>query len=327
MRILSKIMAFGALLGSLGLATPFALAADSPQAAGMPVDSRSQSDAVCTRCHDESETKAVLSIYQTAHGVKADGRTPTCQSCHGTSEAHVKNTAGTSTRPAPEVLFGARSGADSSFKRSSPEAQNTACLTCHEKSVARVHWAGSAHQTNDVACVSCHEIHTAHDKVRDKKTQPEVCYACHKEQRADSHKISTHPLDAGKIACSDCHNPHGTAGSKLLKKNTVNETCWSCHADKRGPFLFEHQPAVEDCTICHTPHGSNITPLLKNRAPFLCQDCHDGPHNSRSPYGIGVAGAQGGSTSVTDNAVGRACMSCHVKVHGSNSPAGGFLQR
>ena len=48
-------------------------------------------DAVCTKCHDESEIKPVLEIYQTKHGVKGDPRTPGCQSCHGASDAHVKN--------------------------------------------------------------------------------------------------------------------------------------------------------------------------------------------------------------------------------------------
>jgi DmsE family decaheme c-type cytochrome len=162
----------------------------------------------------------------------------------------------------------------------------------------------------------------AKDPVLVKASQPEICYNCHKEQRADSHKISTHPLDAGKIACSDCHNPHGSPAPKLLKKNTVNETCWQCHADKRGPFLWEHQPVSEDCTNCHTPHGSNISPLLKDRAPFLCYDCHDGPHNSKVPYGPGA-----GITSPSDNAAGRACMNCHVMIHGSNSPTGVFLHR
>lgn len=171
-------------------------------------------------------------------------------------------------------------------------------------------------------------MHTKDDKVRNKKTQAEVCYTCHKQQRAESHKVSTHPLDVAKIACSDCHNPHGSAGPKLLKKNTVVETCFTCHAEKRGPYLFEHQPVTEDCTNCHTPHGSNISPLLKSRAPFLCVECHDGPHASGSIVGPNAAGKQfAPSITPSNNNVGRACMNCHVQVHGSNSPAGGYLQR
>jgi DmsE family decaheme c-type cytochrome len=165
--------------------------------------------------------------------------------------------------------------------------------------------------------------------VRDKKTQPEVCFTCHKEQRGDSHKISHHPIGEGKVVCSDCHNPHGSAGPKLLKKNTVTETCYTCHAEKRGPLLWEHQPVAEDCTNCHTPHGSNIAPLLKSRPPFLCDECHDGPHASVTPVGRNAAGTQGGLTTTlpSESYTGRACMNCHSMVHGSNSPAGAFLHR
>jgi DmsE family decaheme c-type cytochrome len=286
-------------------------------------------DAICTRCHDESETKAILAIYQTKHGVKGDPRTPTCQSCHGESEKHLHGDPNVKGRAAPDVIFGTKKGIGSSFEPSDVKEQNAACLSCHKKDAKRTRWQGSAHQANDLVCVSCHEIHTVHDNVRDKKTQTEVCFTCHKEQRADSNKDSRHPIEEGKVVCSDCHNPHGSAGPKLLKKNTVNETCFVCHAEKRGPFLWEHQPAKENCTNCHTPHGSNISPLLKSRAPFLCEECHDGPHASATPAGSGAAVGQFGASNGSGNIqfAGRACMNCHIMVHGSNSPSGAFLHR
>jgi DmsE family decaheme c-type cytochrome len=286
-------------------------------------------DAVCTKCHDETEKTPILAIYQTKHGVKGDSRTPNCQTCHGESENHLKGDTSGKGRPAPDVVFNKHT-----FAASDDRVRSDVCVTCH-KGTARTNWEGSPHQNNQMACNSCHTIHAAKDKVRDRTTQTEVCFTCHKEQRADTHKISTHPIDAGKVVCSDCHNPHGSVAPKLLKKNTVTETCYQCHAEKRGPFLWEHQPATEDCTNCHTPHGSNITPLLKSRAPFLCQECHDGPHNSQSPFAGVVAGIQGGYTSISttaavspsSSAAGRACMNCHVMVHGSNSPSGAFLHR
>ena len=288
-------------------------------------------DAKCTGCHDEADeptgratmlelNPGVLAIATTKHGVKGDPRTPTCTDCHGESDKH-RGYKGKDKPPAP----------DRSFRKATetPAAErNTACLSCH-KGDKRTHWEGSQHAANDVACNSCHKVHTEHDKVRDKKTQPEVCYTCHKTERAQTHKISTHPLAAGKMACSDCHNSHGSAGPKLLKKNTLNETCFTCHAEKRGPYLWEHQPVTEDCSSCHTPHGSNISPLLKTRAPFMCSECHDGPHNSKAPYGTVAAGNQGGfvGTNPTENATGRACMNCHSMIHGSNHPAGALLHR
>ena len=60
-------------------------------------------DAVCTKCHDESDNKPILSYYQTRHGVKADARTPGCQTCHGASDAHVKNPQGVTPRPLPDI--------------------------------------------------------------------------------------------------------------------------------------------------------------------------------------------------------------------------------
>ena len=284
-------------------------------------------DAKCTVCHDEADSPQLLAISKTKHGVKADGRTPTCTSCHGDSENHV-NHKGSTKPPKPDRTFGKNTATPAAVR-------NEACMSCH-KGGMRTHWEGSQHASNDIACTSCHKVHTDHDAVRDKKTQSEVCFTCHKNERADSHKMSTHPLSAGKIGCSDCHNLHGSAGPKLLKKNTVNETCWTCHAEKRGPFLFEHQPVSESCLNCHTPHGSNITPLLKSRAPFMCQECHDGTHASGTPVGPNAAGYQAGFSTTTlagapaypsKNNVGNACMNCHNMVHGSNSPAGGYLQR
>ena len=287
-------------------------------------------DAVCTKCHDESETAPVLSLYQTKHGVRGDKRTPSCQSCHGESEKHVKGDPNVKGRAAPDIVF--KKGA---YALTGDQERSGQCLTCH-KGAKRNNWDGGQHQNSGVACNSCHQVHKPADKVLSKKTQPEVCYTCHKEQRADSHKISRHPLLEGKVACSDCHNPHGSTAPKLLVKNTVTETCYQYHAEKRGPFLFEHQPVSEDCSNCHTPHGSNITPLLKSRAPFLCQECHDGTHASGTPAGPNAAGFQGGlatkNTSGTNqfpskNLTGRGCTNCHSQVHGTNSPAGGYLQR
>lgn len=311
-------------LTALGLTLPLAsAAADS----GNAPEQRRSEDAVCTKCHDESESKPILAIYQTRHGVVGDGRTPSCQSCHGESRDHLAGAKDSKTRPAPDVVFGSKL-TTAGYGPTDPKAQTEACLTCH-KAGLRMHWPGSQHEANDVVCANCHTVHAAKDPMLVKIEQPTVCFNCHKEQRAQIKQISAHPLDVGKMACSDCHNPHGSPGPKLLAKNTVTETCFTCHAEKRGPFLWEHQPVNEDCTNCHTPHGSNITPLLKSRPPFLCDECHDGPHTSQSPVGTGVAGIQGGgvlpggSPSVIN--VGRSCMNCHVMVHGSNSPTGAFL--
>jgi DmsE family decaheme c-type cytochrome len=327
MKSLKKIVTTCMLLGALWTVTA-AMAADppavtetvAPVAATVPAPANK--DAACLKCH--SETKP-LTLYQTKHGVRGDSRAPLCVNCHGESATHLAD-----KKASPDVVF--KKG---TFASSEVKAMNGSCLACHNKDSSRHNWMGSAHQVNDVACISCHSIHATHDKVREKATQADVCFTCHKEQRVEMNKMSHHPVKEGKMSCSDCHNLHGSAGPKLLKKNTVNQTCYTCHAEKRGPFLWEHMPVTENCNNCHSVHGSNIAPLLKTRAPFLCMNCHNGPHNSKNPVGPNAGGAQGGMQRSGSTATGlpaadytgRGCMNCHSMVHGSNHPAGALLHR
>jgi len=340
MKYLRKFFGAGLLVFAATTSALAAVDSPAPATAVLPTlaaqgtslaagDATLAGDKACTRCHDEGEAKPVLSIYQTRHGVRADGRTPGCQSCHGASKSHIDNPAGVSPRPVTDVPMGPKvSGA-------AADKQQQVCLSCH-KGGQRIHWGGSQHEAAGVACTSCHTTHTHQDKVMAKKTQTEVCFACHKSERAQAHRLSTHPLAAGKMACSDCHNPHGSTGPKLMRKDSVNETCTTCHADRRGPFLWEHAPSTESCSNCHVPHGSNTAPLLKARAPWLCQSCHSGDHaaqvNSGANLQNGAVTTVNGTQPLAGAAAraqmgGRACLSCHMMVHGSNHPAGAKLQR
>lgn len=295
----SLILAIGVIVGS-----SIALAQETakPPAKDLVL----KGDAKCTRCHDETEAYPVLAIGKTKHGTVADKRTPTCSSCHGESDTHINKPEGSKERPKPDRAFGKKSV-------TSPEEQNKTCLSCHQGG-KRIHWSGSIHASRDATCSSCHQVHTAHDKVRDKRTQSEVCFVCHKEQRAQINRPSRHPIKEGKVACSDCHNPHGTAGEKLLVRDNVNDTCYTCHLEKRGPFVRSHQPVTEDCSICHNPHGTTTPNLLKSRPPFLCQQCHE-PTSHRG----GVASLTGTSTGA--NTTARGCLNCHTNIHGTNNPA------
>ncbi|MBK7473941.1 MAG: DmsE family decaheme c-type cytochrome [Betaproteobacteria bacterium] len=297
----------GALL-SLVMAA-LCLVAGSPAAADAK-DLVLKGDAKCTACHDEADAPELLGIGRTKHGTRADGRTPTCTSCHGESKGHAESKG---SQPKPDVIFGRKGPTPAS-------AQNEACLGCHQKDSRRHLWAGSVHDARDVACASCHNIHSGVDKVRDKAAQPEVCYTCHAGQRVKANKPSHHPVVEGQMTCSDCHNAHGSAGPALMKRDSVVETCYTCHMEKRGPFVRNHQPVGENCATCHDVHGTTAGNLLKFRQPFLCQTCHT-PHGPTTPAVAKGGNAQPGWWNGSTITQGRGCTNCHTEIHGSNNPS------
>lgn len=282
----------------------------------------------CLSCHAKDDR--VTPILQTPHAVRADPRSPFgqegCTVCHGDSRMHMRKRG----EPVTNV-FKDETTPPANIKKS-PAAQRTeVCLSCHENNL-RMNWQGSAHQANNRACNDCHQIHVRKDPILVKFTQAEKCFTCHPRQRAESYMYSHHPLREGKVACSDCHNPHGSPGdTKLLKEFTVNETCYNCHPEKRGPMLWEHQPVRDNCLNCHTPHGSNEPRLWKTRLQFLCVGCHSGSGNA-------MGGAVGGGHSIPYRKPGnpnfvsflgnqRFCLNCHSQIHGSNSPSGAYFFR
>lgn len=317
MKSLRQLLVLSAALGLLGTAgTGAALAADSEGTKAEPKDLILKGDAKCTGCHDEADdTKptmldlkpSVLSIGKTKHGTRADGRTPTCVDCHGESDKHVGHK-GSGKPPKADRTYDKNS-------KTPALARNESCLNCHQGG-KHMNWQSSTHANRDVACTSCHTVHSSHDKVREKKTQTEVCYTCHKEQRNQMNRPSHHPVPEGQMLCTSCHDVHNDNPKALIKSST-NDTCYTCHMEKRGPFVHAHQPVTEDCGICHQPHGTTSPSLLKSRAPFLCQSCHD----PLSHHGSAVGQPTGGVGSATGKfqTVGRSCMNCHTNIHGGNS--------
>ena len=271
----------------------------------------------CLACHNESWPSPVFDIFKTKHANRADKRTPfaglQCEACHGPGAKHVEG--------------GGDKNAINSFKESSfltAAERDRFCLGCHEGE-ARIGWHTSAHAANQVACTSCHSIHAAHDPVREKAAQPGVCYQCHRESRAQFNLPSVHPVRFGRLACSDCHQAHGSNAQRLLAKPTVTQTCYTCHAEKRGPFLWEHAPVGEDCTLCHRAHGSTRPALLVKTPPLLCQQCHSvAGHPSVARTGAALPSAGGAGAGFV---LAGSCTNCHSQVHGSNHPSGVKLMR
>ena len=258
----------------------------------------------CKGCH-----QPYFDTYAASrHGTKADPNAPAsrggCFICHGAGALdHAQKGGGKGVGGV--LALGS--------KAMSADAKNGVCLGCHQGG-KRLHWSTGTHANRDVSCMSCHQVHTAHDRTRDKLTQSETCFTCHKEQRVQIVRPSRHPIREGLIACSDCHNPHGSPGPRMMVRDTVNDTCYTCHMEKRGPFVRTHQPVQEDCSICHNPHGTIAPNLLKARQPFLCAQCHE-PTSHRG----NVASLTGTSTGA--NTAARGCLNCHTHIHGTNNPA------
>jgi DmsE family decaheme c-type cytochrome len=268
----------------------------------------------CISCHmnqGETLSKTLMGRIILKHPRSAREKLG-CEACHGPGSAHVA--AGGKKDEGEE-------GGLVAFRLDSPrpvEERNAVCLSCHESGM-RTHWKGSTHETRGLACTNCHQIM---DKASPrnqlvKATEIETCAQCHKDRKAQLWRSSHMPVREGKLQCTSCHNPHGTANDKLLKEATVNETCYTCHAEKRGPYLFEHAPARDNCLSCHEPHGSIHEKLLTVSRPRLCQQCHSDedhpsePHNPREIF-----------------AFNRGCANCHGGMqHGSNSPSGAQLHR
>ncbi len=311
----------GMLLAGLLALTATCLAAD--EGAAPPAEYSGMAPKICLNCHGEKGALPAHEILMTPMALTGDPNTPfgegnhACEGCHGPSKAHVMSMG----REAPGFLFD---------ETTASEDQNAICLDCHQQET-RFHWPGSTHNIEGVTCVSCHSVHQPDDPVLALETQPQVCFQCHKEQRAQFLRQSRHPVQTssnayshtGLLACTDCHNPHGSDGPGLLRRNTINEQCYDCHAEKRGPYLWEHQPAREDCTNCHTPHGSNHPNMLVARSPWLCQQCHAAPFHPSSAY----SGVDVPPNDFDQRVVGKACMNCHNQVHGSNHPSGIRLTR
>ncbi len=277
----------------------------------------------CLLCHKDyikafGKTKHAK-VFTTRQGKDKLGSY--CEICHGPMSKHLEET-GINKKSQKTLGKNFKAKYVVSFKKVSPKAKNAICLQCHEKSTL-MGWKGSAHEMMDVSCNSCHYVsqRKGKRKLLINEDPKKGCFQCHREKRAKLMRTSHMPMREGKMDCASCHNAHGGSGPSLLKRSTTNETCNICHQDKRGPLIWEHAPVREDCSICHDSHGSNFRPLLKQKVPFLCQQCHmDGFHvgdlydrralNNRDPH-----------------IAGKACLNCHSLIHGSNHPSGARFQR
>ena len=273
-------------------------------------------DNCVAKCHRHE--KIADDFKHSVHGEQikpADGLPlVNCESCHGPGSLAIEKIGDSvEENDAKNVKCDTSTFLD--IMKLPPQAQSLICLKCHStvSTPNLTHWNASTHALNDVSCFDCHKLHQGPQQKVSHEQMAELCFSCHPEIKAENNLFSHHPMREKKMACTDCHNPHGSTQEKLLLGSTPKETCTRCHMEKQGPFAFEHGDVTENCMNCHTPHGSVNNNLLTAAMPFLCLQCHGG-HVLRNNDDVGPA------PGIKGLFLNR-CTDCHSQVHGTDIPS------
>jgi len=359
MRRLLLLLVPLAVLAGLMLASPVASAQQKPAAvvhqaapdkAAPEKTGAIVGEQTCALCHADLAKKFASNPHSELallHG----GKGVTCESCHGSGQAHVES-GGDPTK----ILR---------LSQMSAKQIDTTCLGCHAN--AHPNFLRSEHGKAGVSCTSCHSIHglppvviPAAAPVAASGAKPVAASAAKKPQ-------SLNRFFSAMKANGDVSDPlQWTAASmeipgenRNLLKASQPQLCFSCHSDVKpafsAPFHHKVNEGLLKCSDCHDAHGSFGNDQLRTtadqnmicvkchtetRGPFVfehaavktegCLGCHS-PHGSQnarllnvpninqtcnqchSPVAAGtVHGLNAGSAEV------QPCTSCHTMIHGSN---------
>jgi DmsE family decaheme c-type cytochrome len=267
-------------------------------------------DNCVAKCHKHDKLTDDFRLSLHGEQIKPDTGLPlvNCESCHGPGSLAIA-----SLEANPELNDAQKKKCDTrtflDIMNLPPQAQSLICLKCHSAASipTLAHWNASTHALNDVSCFDCHKLHQGPQQKVSREEMAELCYGCHPQVKMENNLFSHHPLIEKKMACTDCHDVHGSTQDKLLKGITPRETCTRCHMEKQGPFAFEHGDVTENCANCHSAHGSINNHLLSVSMPFLCLQCH--------------AGHTASTTSGVKQLFTNRCTDCHSQIHGTDIPS------
>lgn len=202
----------------------------------------------CLVCHEDVKGHEKIQQYHRD-----------CEACHGGGSLHADS------EEAAEIRY--------------PDSAD--CLVCHAAGRdTHLQWGAGQHSMAGVICSDCHDPHNIRREnlrefpqpaFRDMDSTSQLCIECHRDVGTRFHYPTHHPVAEGAMGCISCHNPHEDA---RVAHGDRNQRCAGCHQDIMGPWIYEHPPAVEDCTICHNPHGAVTTDLLETVQPVICLQCH-----------------------------------------------------
>ena len=211
------------------------------------------------------------------------------------------------------------------------------CGTCHEKQVndfkftqhSRIQLPGDEKRVPGQGCESCHGPGSLHVDAGGGKGKfivnpgkdPEACFQCHIDKKAQFNLPYHHPLKEGRMSCVSCHDPHGEDihNPKGMSVARVNDVCAQCHREQTRPHVFDHQAVREGCINCHNVHGSVNPKLLTERDANLCLKCHASVGPALGIF-VGTDRTSPGQTGHAGRIMEGTCWSagCHDAVHGSD---------
>ena len=261
-------VAINAAFVALSGMTMQAFAADPPR---VPRRRRSTATRCARAATTRTTTKPIFAIYQTRHGVKADPRTPSCQSCHGVSDDHP---------PAPRAAFHRVPSPKSCSARGMhrrPTPKTSRAWRATRPACACTGRAASTRR-RDLVCSNCHQgpCRRATRSLR-RSRSPRSASSCHKtsvRRFTGFRRIRSLPADGLlRLPQSAWLDRPEAAGQELRQRDLLHLPCGEARPVPVGTRAGRRR-------LHELPYAARLDEraAAEGARARLCQECHSGDH-------------------------------------------------
>jgi predicted CXXCH cytochrome family protein len=271
----------------------------------------------CVACHADkskvAESLVVAGFDKSSHGKNE----LTCMSCHFRADYKADDN---SLCLKCHTALAAKAGLP--YRK---DLVTKACSDCHTDAFLfkpNLRWRHPylSHHA-DLACTRCHAPHGSDRRADLVQNPPALCYACHKDVSNQFVRMSHHPINEGRISCSDCHSIHSPDWAQLRYQDfrfygapqfrfpdpeRYNQACLKCHN-----YLLLTGLGVSGFSIKNT---ENLHQVHLDRAYAACTDCHV-PHGSQWTHLMADTADNGALIYVQRGTGGSCTVICHSFVH------------